>query len=475
MLFIHIPNSYVPERKYIIQTLINGFIGIDFHLIVEERQDVLIKDNNLGVNAVHIEDIFFQTPFEHWLTYSSLPKQPLEIWDATRLFKDVPLVSPKIPVIYGRQNNSGDTTNRYLTYYKNDIHLGLDIFGSAFFMMTRYEELIKRDRDGHGRFPATASLAFQEDFLDRPIINEYVEILWWCLKTLWPGLNRKRRHFRTILSHDVDIPFAQAFSSVLQLIRNCGGDILKRKSPIRAFRRLGSWQAVKKGDYKRDLNYTFDRIMDLSEQNNLQSAFYFKTACTNDRYDNDYSINHSYLKKLLQDIYNRGHEIGLHPSYETYNNKGQLSTEFEALLKVCEELGIKQSKWGGRQHYLRWQAPLTWRYWADVGLDYDSTLTYADRAGFRCGICYEYPVFDLEQRKTLSLIERPLIVMESSVLGNKYMNLSGEAALEYMLMLKNRCRLFNGDFALLWHNNMFDTPEQWDIYRQVIKMDPARS
>jgi hypothetical protein len=336
-------------------------------------------------------------------------------------------------------------------------------------MLTRYEELVKPDRDLHDRFPATASLAYQEGFLDRPIINEYLEILWYCLKRLWPGLERKQRKFRTILSHDVDAPFIQAFSGISQLIRNCGGDIIRRKSFSMAINRLGSWQEVKKGNYKQDFNYTFDRSMDISEQHNLKSAFYLKTAFTNKSYDDTYSIDHPYIRQLIRDINNRGHEIGLHPSYETYQNSQQTKVEFQKLLQVCEEEGFHQAQWGGRQHYLRWQVPITWRNWAEAGLNYDSTLSYADHAGFRCGLCYEYSVFDLEKSKPLPLIERPLIVMEGSLLAEQYMNLSGQEALGHILMLKEHCQQFNGDFTLLWHNSSFTEPERWELYKEVVK------
>ena len=43
-------------------------------------------------------------------------------------------------------------------------------------MLSRYEELITKDRDQHNRFPATASVAFKAGFLDRPIVSEYLEI-----------------------------------------------------------------------------------------------------------------------------------------------------------------------------------------------------------------------------------------------------------------------------------------------------------
>ncbi len=469
MLLISVPNTYVPERSYIIQTLLHDFLGINSEIIIEERKDVLIKENsNSDSRVLRVADILFQTPANQWLTQNSLPKQPLPIWDTTKTYADVSLVSPKLPIIYGNEVSSNGLNKDYLVETPDGLYLGLDIFGSAFFMLTRYEELVKSDRDQHDRFPATVSLAYQEGFLDRPIINEYIEILWYCMQRLWPGLERRQRAFKVVVSHDVDTPFAQAFTGIPRLIRNCGGDIIRRKSLSMAINRFISWQEIKKGNYKRDFNYTFDHIMDISEQNNLQSAFYFKTACTNKTFDDNYSIDHPYIRQLLREIHNRGHEIGLHPSYETYQNSQHTKAEFYKLLQVCDEEGIQQNHWGGRQHYLRWQVPITWRSWNQAGLNYDSTLSYADHAGFRCGICYEFPVFDLEKRQVLSLRERPLVVMEASVLGEQYMNLSGQEALSYMLRLKERCQQFNGDFTLLWHNSSFDKPQMWEIYKQLI-------
>ncbi len=464
MLKIHVPNTYILERNYIIKTILCKFWGIDIQLLTEERSNILIEDsNNQTGRRLRIADVLFQTSLNKWLTPASLPKQPLGIWKTKNTCLDVCLISSSVPVIFGCETESNHLS--YLIETDNELYLGLDIFGSAFFMLTRYEEYVKQDRGQHDRFPATASLAYQEGFLDRPIINEYIEILWYCMQRLWPGLERKQRNFRTIVSHDVDVPFAQVFTGISKLMRNCGGDILKRKSPAMALKRINSWQAVKKGDYKQDLNYTFDRIMDISEENNLKSAFYFKTACTNAKFDDNYSIDHPYIRQLMKEIHNRGHEIGLHPSYETYQNSEQTKLEFEKLLKVCAEEKIQQGYWGGRQHYLRWKVPVTWQNWANAGLDYDSTLSYADYAGFRCGICYEFPVYDLEQRKRIPLIERSLVVMEGSVLGEHYMNLNGSEALDYMHKLKQYCQQFNGDFTLLWHNSSFDKLE---MYEQVL-------
>jgi len=59
--------------------------------------------------------------------------------------------------------------------------------------------------------------------------------------------------------------------------------------------------------------------------------------------------------------------------------------------------------------------------------------------------------------------------MEGSLLAEQYMNLSGQEALGHILMLKEHCQQFNGDFTLLWHNSSFTEPERWELYKEVVK------
>src|SRR5690606_17510004 len=84
---------------------------------------------------------------------------------------------------------------------------GLDLFGSMFFMLSRYEEMVVKERDQHDRFSAKSSVAFKGEFLMRPIVNEYLEILWQLLSYLDNSLIRRERTFKTILTCDVDWPF----------------------------------------------------------------------------------------------------------------------------------------------------------------------------------------------------------------------------------------------------------------------------
>lgn len=102
-------------------------------------------------------------------------------------------------------------------------------------------------------------------------------------------------------------------------------------------------------------------------------------------------------------------------------------------------------------------------------MEYDSTLGFADFAGFRCGTCYEYSAYDCVGHKRLRLKERPLIAMECSVTEPCYMGLGwGEKALNIFKKLKDLCRYYKGNFIILFHNNSLITTVQKKLYKQVL-------
>ncbi|MGZ4112689.1 MAG: polysaccharide deacetylase family protein [Tumebacillaceae bacterium] len=465
MLRVACPATYVQERNYICDVLFGEFLGLAFEVVFEERHDVRItrRDDPLERELV-LADVLFQTPSDNWLRQTALPVQPLEQWEVSALEVRHRLVSEQLPVIYGQRLANG----HFYAEAEMGIEMGTDLLGSSFFMLTRFEEIANPVRDERERFPSTASLAYQEGFLQRPIVNEYVEVLWWVLAKLWPDLQRKRHEFQMRLTHDVDWPLCSIGRTLPQVVKSAAGDVVKRGSLQLAARRLGSFAQGRYGKYERDLYNTFDRIMDVSERHGLQSAFYFITDHTAGEIDGVYSIFDPWIRKLLRRIHERGHEIGLHPSYDTFRRPEQIKREFANLLQVVEEEGIRQDSFGGRQHYLRWENPTTWRAWDEAGLAYDSTLSFADRIGFRCGTCYEYPVFDLQTRQALSLRERPLIVMEQSVLSDSYMHLSHAEALREVRVLIERCRMFDGTFTLLWHNDQLIREQEFELYQTIV-------
>jgi hypothetical protein len=449
---------YLPEREYIFKVIFQEFLGIDYTILFENRVELEIMLEGCSDKKLLIADMFLQTDELLWLHKASLPHSPLDSLEHP--------VYGKLPIIFGKKNSNGS----YYEKYPQAIYCGLDICGSAFFMLTRYEEYVITERDQRNRFSSQNSIAFRENFLNRPIINEYIELLWETMLVLWPNLQRTSRTSKFVLSHDVDWPFYVVGKTNLQMLKEVLADTVKRQSLDSAYKKAKAIWTTRSGNLSEDPFNTFRWIMEQSEKAGIRSAFYFITQETAHGLDGNYSMYDPEIQQLLCEIHARGHEIGLHPSYHTYTNRESIKQQFDILLDVTQANGIYQETWGGRQHYLRWKAPETWQYWDDAGLDYDSTLSYSDIPGFRSGVCYEYSVFNLATRKHLKLKERPLIVMEQTILHAKSMGLKGEEALNVIRHLYKQCKRFNGYFTLLWHNSQLVKTKEVSLYEECLNL-----
>lgn len=419
-LLVETPPGYDAERRYILGVVLGDRLGLDWTLRTDDRADVRIglAEDPQG-SCVRLPDVLFATPCEDWLTRASLPS--VEHSDG-------------LPVVYGAAPEPS--------------RLAVDVFGSAFFMLTRYEELVIGDRDPYERFPAAASVAARAGFLGTPIVDAYVELLADALERAWPRLRRRRHEYRVLLTHDVDDPLAALDHGPRDFGRMLTGDLVRRRDARLAVRRLRSVR-----DHRLDPHNTYDFLMDVSERHGLRSAFYFLAHRDRRPRDGGYLYEHPLVRRLLGHIARRGHEIGLHPSFSTYRDAARTREEFARLLRVADAEGVQQDHWGGRQHFLRWANPDTWRNWEAAGLTYDTTLAYPEVVGFRTGTCHPYRVFDLEERRPLKLWEVPFQVMDGTVLSA--MGLGRDAARTAVLDVAAQCRRYGGCLGILWHNNTY--------------------
>lgn len=347
--------------------------------------------------------------------------------------------------------------------------LHYDLLGLAYWMLSRREEAGRRDLDAHGRFPAEASHAFRHGYLERPIVDEWLEVLRKTMLATWPQLPLHEHHYETRLSHDVDTPARYGLVSASRLARHMVVDLLReRRRDRRALLRAPwIWRACAHRIDERDPFNTFDWIMDRSEEAGLRNAFYFICGRTDRRRDGHYPPGHPAIIELMRRIHQRGHEVGLHPSYNTYLDAAALRAEADRLRDICEKAGIRQRHIGVRMHYLRWQTPETARGLEAAGLVYDTTLGYAKHPGFRCGTCHEYQAFDPLRGQPMKLRLRPLIVMESTIIHG--MRPRDTAAAEARLLrLMDACHRVRGCFSLLWHNTMLEHPHQRRVYERVL-------
>lgn len=419
MLNITIPADFQAERRYAIDLIFDHRLGVPFQLEESAQNEYTIR---LGTNVVHICDCFF-SKFKADESYLAAANIPQKIHTYSGAFT----VQKNLPVLFGDPVIDVQEDNQLICR--------IDIFATVFFMLTRWEEHVLTTRDEHDRFPLGAALAKKFDFLQRPIVDEYVDMVWQFLNYLGYSGTRRTSQFEPVLTHDIDALTAPEAS-----IRSLAGDLVKRFNPRLFYQRLKSgW-----GDVPLR---AIDVLMDKSEELGVQSRFYLMSARP---VINDCEF---YLKKksfsiMLQKITERGHLIGFHPGYNTFKNWELWSRE-KKLLEDTANIAVNE----GRQHYLRFSVPATWQIWAENQMEIDSTLGYAEEAGFRCGTCHEFPVFDILERRVLKLKERPLIIMDVTLFN--YQKLSVSSALETSQKLADQCHRVGGKLVLLWHNTSF--------------------
>ncbi len=459
MLLASTTTRFQEEWHYTMALLLGDFLGIPW------KQSDVAKDEGFTVvefqgRRLRIADIFFHTPQREWLTPASLPKKKRTYSIPTWL--GIETTHQDIPAFFGLElpEIASQDSNQQIT-------INGDLLGSAFFLLSRYEEVADGGRDKHGRFPYLQSASSRFGTISRALVDEYVEVVFAAVQRLWPSLDfvRPARNYELRLSHDIDFLFYFRNWNWRDAIKRSLKTFVANPASREACKWLWRDNRRKNADPFNNLDY----IMRQSEQRDLRSAFYFISSNNKPSIDGDYCIEEPVVRSLIHEISERGHEVGIHPSYSSYNSSDAIRTEFHRLLDLGKTLGITQSKWGGRQHYLRWDQAITPAYWEEADLQYDSTLGFPEHIGFRCGTCQEYQLYDLKNRRQLRLRERPLHVMDVSVIDKPYMDLGhGDKALSAIRDIKSTCRRFGGQFNLLWHNTRLVNAKQRALYEAVL-------
>jgi peptidoglycan/xylan/chitin deacetylase (PgdA/CDA1 family) len=167
----------------------------------------------------------------------------------------------------------------------------------------------------------------------------------------------------------------------------------------------------------------------------------------------------------LRAIREKGWDIGLHGSYDSFIDEDMLKRQ-----KVMLENALDSRITGVRQHYLRFSAQDTPPVQEKAGFLYDSTLGYNEDIGFRAGLAAPFFVYDNKNRKKSNILELPLAVMDGSLfLSRRYTN---QEAFNKVKELIDGVEAVGGLIVFLWHNKARDTqdfPGWWETYLSILE------
>lgn len=436
MLQVFIPDTFIPERSYIVRTLLQHYCSVDIEIIPKHKSDQyeLVWDDK----SIIVQDHFFGNISEGE-SYLQLKYIPEKIIPTQSLGLD------HILLLYG---------DEHLEISRDKIVCHTDLFAGAFFMLTRWEEAVIEDKDAHERFPAANALVVKSGQILRPVVDEYIALLRYWLLTLGYPLKADTAEYKVVPTCDVDIPYYWRSKPKWKII--AGGF----RHPLHFLKDIKQSKAVKHGIQK-DPYDQFDYLMTLAEK--ADNRFEFNMiGGGRTRYEGYYNISDENIKSLMKEMSSRIHRIGAHPSYNSFKDASVMKTEIDAISK-SSGLVISSS----RQHYLRFEVPDTWRCLTEAGIKTDSTLGYAAEPGFRCGTSKPFPVFDIHQRKELSLIERPLLIMDVSFRMYKKLTIEQSIALSQKII--EQVKKHNGELVFLWHNSSLSEIDGWEGWNKVLE------
>lgn len=391
--------------------------------------------------------IVVPTSYQSWNGIGNLYSKSLKWLTPEKVLPSgvpTPFSEERIPILFWGKSYKDLNKPFAERLSKDTVIFYADIIAATFFMLSRLEETTAAERDQHDRFPARASVSYKQGFLDRPIIDEYALILCEWVKKLRPNWEPRPRKFTIKLSHDID--HVHLFPHWKKGARTFLGNLVKRHDLQRARESLYGIMAHLGFPNLDPYIKEIIALVNISLRYGLNNdVFYFKTSKPN-TYDSGYDPNEPIIQNCIKGLQQCGFEIGLHPGYNTYDNSILLEQE-----KVILDRILQRTSYGARQHYLRFKIPDTWRSFELVGLTHDATLGYPEVPGFRCGTCYPFQPFDIEQNRILDIWEHPLVAMDGTL--RAYQNLSLEHMTISVLRLAKRCRAVGGEFSLLWHNS----------------------
>ncbi len=386
------------------------------------------------------------------------------VWLSRGLTDRAPSEPAPCPVKYLRR---GLAT---VLHYEPERCLAPDWLGEIFEWASCADEYSVKARDRHGR-PAFAATYAGRHGVDirvphaaiamRGLQQEICRVLPRAEET--PRAPQDDKTHFVIPTHDIDyFPRGRAHAAA-RLMRNALISSLLGRRPLLGVSQ--AWQGLSvafglAGD-------PLDRLASLAlqeQQCGIRSSYYFLARHAH-RLDAGYNLLGPGVLDSMRGLEKQGMEIGLHGSYTSLDDGGQLERERDSM----QSEGVRVR--GSRQHWLRFTLDRLIPEVENAGLDYDTSIGWSTEIGFRAGACFAFPPYNFLREAPAGFLEFPLVVMDQALRGD------GQQFHEVAQLIAASRRWGWGGISLLWHPAAFCTAwlprEIGDMYWRLAE-DGAR-
>jgi len=323
--------------------------------------------------------------------------------------------------------------------------INFDIFSASFYLLTEYYNYYNKQFDLHQRYKNDN----ENSYFQKPWVNVWADLLVNAIQQKFPTYECPEKEFSWSFSFDIDHPFAFIHRGLIGYLAFFK-DLLHADFTNFSLRYKAILTSV-------DPYNTFDFILDSLD--NKKSRFFILVNKFG-KYDSHISYHKAAFIEIVKMIAERGHEIGLHPSYFSFLNPQVLEIEKNRLEKIIGEKIVS-----ARQHYLRYRLPQTRQYYSDLEIFNDFNSVCIEKSGFKNAVTVAFPWFDLQKNLMTSLMIHPEICMDTGL--NIYEQLRAEAAFEAIEEKIGLVEKYGGNFSMLWHNNSLSEIHGWKGWKEI--------
>ncbi|MDA9340217.1 polysaccharide deacetylase family protein [Polaribacter sp.] len=334
-----------------------------------------------------------------------------------------------------------------------------DLFAASFYLISRYEEYLPHVKDVHGRYTAPESLAYNNGFLEKPVVDIWAYKLLAVLKKKFPDYTYLERSYEYVSTIDIDNAFAYKHKNFIRSVGGFVTDLFK----LRLFNIWNRLTVILK--ITKDPFDNFQEILSIKKAKDIKTIF-FSSIGDYTTFDTNVSPAKNKYRLLIKNLADYA-IVGLHPSYFTMKDAVMLKKEKERLENITNAPVIRS-----RQHYLRFNLPETYQQLIDLEIEEDYSMGYASTVGFRASTCTPFYFYDLDFEIQTPLKVFPFALMDTTL--NDYMKLTPKQSLGKIRDLRNEVKAVNGTFITLFHNESLSNHLRWKgwkrLYESMIKI-----
>lgn len=378
---------------------------------------------------------------------ASYPITPLSSWHG-------------IPLLYGEEKEEIYIDQKGVSH----LIIHADIIASAYFLISRYEEMFKRnERDHLGRFPGKSSLPFNQEFIHRPIADEYGKALRSILadagfkftpptQPLFSGVN-----FLHSINRMYEYTGVKDFLKLL---------FIERKPPLKAFHLTFS-------NKRKDPFYTFPRFVDWENDirktctslQNIKTLFFLKTPGGRKEDRPHYKLTNIRMRNFWTIVRKNKVKIGLLCNYSIclYPDQVKYARKY---LYYFTRFGINISM----NYELCAREPEDMVSVLNSGIKHEFSLGYYDVPGFRLGTSRPVKFINPNTGILYDLIQHPLCIYDKSItqdLKDDYDN-----AHQKCIEILNNIAANNGELNIHFSNEYLSKdvhPLHSRLYRDLLR------